>query len=169
VIAVADTSPINYLVLTGCVQLLPDLFEEIIVPPAVFTELRSSHAPQTVQDFVCAAPKWLRVQAVEKEVLERVSNRFLHRGEREAIALAEFLAADYLIMDEKAGRGVAIRRQLTVIGTLGILDKADEEGLIDDFPRLLERLEEKSFRVSTQLRDALLGRHRERVRRIHDP
>lgn len=109
-----------------------------------------------------APPKWLRVQIVEEEALESAFEPQLHRGEREAIALAEILPADYLIMDERAGRRVAIRRQIVVIGTLGILDKADAEGLIGDFPGLLERLEESSFYISASLRDTLLKRYRTR-------
>jgi predicted nucleic acid-binding protein len=91
-----------------------------------------------------------------------VSEAQLHRGEREAIALAETLRADYLIMDERTGRRLALRRQLVVIGTLGILDKADAEGLIGDFPALLERLEQTSFRITNRLVDELLRRHRAR-------
>jgi predicted nucleic acid-binding protein len=83
VIVVADTSPINYLVLTGYARLLPDLFGEVVVPEAVFAELRSSQAPQTVRDFVLAAPTWLRVQVVEKDVLERSQNRtFIWENEK---------------------------------------------------------------------------------------
>jgi predicted nucleic acid-binding protein len=65
-------------------------------------------------------------------------------------------------MDEKAGRLIATRRHLSVIGTLGILEKADAEGLVSDFPALLDKLEETSFYISGELREALLRRHRER-------
>lgn len=163
-IVVADTSPINYLVLMGCAHLLPDLFGEVIVPQAVFTELQSKHAPESVRKFVRAAPNWLRIEVVQKEALERVSEPELHAGEREAIALAELLAADYVIMDEKAGRRIALRRGVPVIGTLGVLEKADAEGMLGDFSSLLDRLEETSFYIRAELREALLRRHRERKR-----
>jgi hypothetical protein len=51
-------------------------------------------------------------------------------GEREAIALAEALRADALIIDEK-GRREAERRKLRVIGTVRVLDDAAEAGLLD--------------------------------------
>ncbi len=65
-------------------------------------------------------------------------------------------------MDEKAGRRVAIGRNIVVVGTLGVLEKADAEGLIRDLPGLLDRLEETSFRLSKRLKEAVLQRHRGR-------
>ena len=50
-IVVADTSPINYLALIDEINLLPALYGEIIIPEAVFRELRHSNAPLAVQDF----------------------------------------------------------------------------------------------------------------------
>jgi hypothetical protein len=45
-IVVADTSPLNYLVITGYDHLLPELFGTILVPPAVFEELNDPNAPE---------------------------------------------------------------------------------------------------------------------------
>lgn len=61
----------------------------------------------------------------------------LHRGEREAILLAELLAADALLIDEQVGRTLALSRKLPVSGTLGVLERADRMGLVTDFPGLL--------------------------------
>jgi predicted nucleic acid-binding protein len=61
----------------------------------------------------------------------RASLEELDAGEREAIALAEALHADALIIDEKMGRREAERRKLRVIGTLRVLDDAAEARLID--------------------------------------
>ncbi len=38
-LVVADTGPLSYLVLTGCVDLLPKLFEKVSTPVAVQAEL----------------------------------------------------------------------------------------------------------------------------------
>jgi len=45
----------------------------------------------------------------------------LHRGEREAILLAEALHADVLLIDEQIGRTIALSRNLPLSGTLGVL------------------------------------------------
>jgi predicted nucleic acid-binding protein len=49
-IIVSDTSPINYLILIGQIDLLPALFKQIVIPEAVYDELSDSAAPQLVQD-----------------------------------------------------------------------------------------------------------------------
>ena len=76
-------------------------------------------------------------------------------GEREAIALAEQLSADQLIVDDMAPRREAERRGLIVIGTLGVLPEAAWEGLID-LRVTLERLGKTSFHISPELIQRLL-------------
>ncbi len=44
-IVIADTSPINYLVQIGEVELLEKFYEQVIIPNAVFEELNSDFAP----------------------------------------------------------------------------------------------------------------------------
>ena len=56
---------------------------------------------------------------------------YLDEGEREAIALAEELKADHLLLDEIDARKEAARRKLPFIGTLGILRRAAQLDLID--------------------------------------
>ena len=161
-IVVADSSPINYLVLIGQVHLLAELFGDVVVPRAVFTELQSIKAPQVVRDWLRGAPGWFRVEIVSEDKMKSILEPYLHPGELEAIALAQLLDSDYLIIDEKAGRQAANRRHLSVIGTVGVLEKADAEGLVTDFPEVLDRLSRTNFYMSHELRDAVLRRHRER-------
>lgn len=159
-IVVADSSPINYLVLIDAVDLLESLFGEVIVPNSVADELSSEGAPEVVRVWMTTAPGWLKIEEVQSEALVSVAALKLHLGELEAIVLAESLDADYLIMDERAGRRAAEARNLTVVGTLGVLEKADRDGLIRDFPDLLERLDATSFYMSRELKHMLLERHR---------
>jgi predicted nucleic acid-binding protein len=53
------------------------------------------------------------------------------QGEQEAIALAEELAADLLLIDEWDARLEAERRHLHVIGTLRVLADGAGRGLTD--------------------------------------
>ena len=48
-IAVADTSPLCYLILISEVDLLRKLFSEVVVPAAVMTELLHEDAPEAVR------------------------------------------------------------------------------------------------------------------------
>jgi predicted nucleic acid-binding protein len=71
----------------------------------------------------------------------------LDLGESEAIALAEEVHADVVLMDEQAGRQEAVRRGMRVAGTLSVLDEGEQAGLVD-FDNAVAELGKTSFRVS---------------------
>jgi predicted nucleic acid-binding protein len=60
-IVVSDTSPINYLLLIDRIDLLPRLFEQIIIPEAVCDEMFAPAAPQILQQWIATPPPWLTV------------------------------------------------------------------------------------------------------------
>ena len=66
-------------------------------------------------------------------------------GESEAIALAEELHADLVIMDESAGRRVLAGRGIAFIGTVGVLMQAKQQGLIPTLKPELDRLAPVGF------------------------
>jgi uncharacterized protein len=80
----------------------------------------------------------------------------LDPGERAAIALAEAVHADLLLVDEAAGRAEAKRRHLRVTGTLGVLRVGADQGLVN-VPELLERLKATSFYLDEALLNAVFG------------
>ena len=82
----------------------------------------------------------------------------LDEGETAAIALAEFLRADLLLIDERDGYRAAQRRGLAVTGTLGLLDLAAERGLIN-FADTIRSLEQTTFRRPEALLEVLLKKH----------
>ncbi len=161
-IVVADTSPINYLVLIDAIGVLPELYENVVVPNAVFAELQAAETPEKVREWVKVFPPWFDVRQAAVLLDSELSE--LDVGEREAIALAEELNADALIVDERAGREQARKRGIFIIGTLGILNSAAEKGLID-LPDTLEKLQQTSFRVSEKLISDLLEHDTDRKQR----
>jgi predicted nucleic acid-binding protein len=74
---------------------------------------------------------------------------------KQAITLAQTLPADLLIIDERLGRQIACDRELAIIGTLGILDDAASQGLID-LAETIAQLQQTNFRVSRRIIQALL-------------
>jgi len=74
----------------------------------------------------------------------------LDNGEREAIFLAEELGADAILIDEKDGRHEAARLGFITIGTLSVLDRAAETGLIS-FVEAIDRLRKTPFREPKQI------------------
>ena len=142
-VIVADTSPINYLVLLAQIELLPRLYGRVLIPPAVLSELQHALAPQPVRKWAGAAPFWLEVLTPKTTLMLPQ----LDPGESEAIALATDVDAGLLLIDELAGRQEAIRRGLKVAGTLAVLDEADRAGLVV-FDDAVAQLRKTSFRVA---------------------
>ncbi|MDQ2695823.1 MAG: DUF3368 domain-containing protein [Pseudomonadota bacterium] len=155
---VANASPLNYLVLIEAAHLLSELFGTVIIPQAVQEELRHASAPEAVRGWIDHKPDWLLVRTVQPEngYLAR-----LHRGEREAILLAERVTADLIILDERAARRAATERGLRVTGTLGVLNFAAQRGLVD-VSQVIERLRRTSFRASPAMYQWLLDQQRSR-------
>ena len=153
-IVVADTTPVNYLILIEEIDLLPKLYGRVVIPRAVSEELMRPRAPIRVQEWMKKPPDWLEVLSPTSAVDATLSK--LDAGERDAIALAEELSADQLIVDELLGRREAERRSLPVIGTVGVLREAAELGLLD-LRSAFERLRQTSFHVSPAILASLLG------------
>jgi predicted nucleic acid-binding protein len=64
-LVIADTGPINYVILIGRIELLPRIFERIVLPAAVQAELSNPVAPPTVQRWIAAPPGWLEIVATQ--------------------------------------------------------------------------------------------------------
>lgn len=158
-IVIADTTPINYLVLIEQAEALRMLYGRVIIPQAVFAELQHERTPAAVKEWLAHRPAWLEVRRVR--VLFDAALEKLDEGEREAIILAEQLRADAIIMDERDGVQEALRRNLRVTGTLGVLDEAAARGLLN-LPEALSRLQQTSFRASPTLLRSLLARDAKR-------
>jgi predicted nucleic acid-binding protein len=142
-IVVADTSPINYVVLIEQIGILPRLYTRVLIPPAVFDELTHSAAPNMVRDWTQNHPAWLEILGPKNT--ETIAQ--LDLGESHAIALATEMGATAVLIDEQAGRQEAARRGLNVAGTLAVLDEADQSCLLN-FDEAVDRLRKTSFRLS---------------------
>jgi predicted nucleic acid-binding protein len=85
-IVVADTSPLNYLVLLGYIEILPKINGEVLIPQAVLDELQDSDAPVEVPAWVSTPPAWLRISSIVYQPNPLLD--LLDRGERDAIFMA---------------------------------------------------------------------------------
>lgn len=160
-LVVADSSPVNLLVRVGAVEALPRLFTEVAIPPQVRAELLHERTPDAVRAFIGTMPEWLVVIEPVGAVPPIPS---LDPGEEAAIHLARELNADAILIDDKDGRREAVARRLSVIGTLGVLERAAEKSLID-LPAVIASLQRTDFRISRRLlADSLLRWQQRRER-----
>lgn len=155
-IVVSDTSPICYLLLIREIELLPQLYGQVLIPRIVQQELSDARSPISVQNWGNRPPEWLVVQTVE--FASDGDLDALDPGEQAAIVLAEQQRANLVIIDDLLGRQIAQSRGLRVTGLLGVLDEAARQNLVD-FPKAISRLQETTFRASSRLIQSLLQRY----------
>ncbi|MGH9453426.1 MAG: DUF3368 domain-containing protein [Terriglobia bacterium] len=159
-IVVADTSPLNYLVLIGEAELLYRLYGRVLIPRAVLSELQDPGAPSAVAEWISRCPAWLEIRDVALRS-EDITGE-LELGESEAMSLAEGNRPDVLLLiDEETGRQEARRRNIRTTGTLGVLDDAAERGLVD-LGAAIQRLRSTNFRASDSLLEWFIARDRQR-------
>jgi predicted nucleic acid-binding protein len=152
-IVVADTSPINYLILIGEIEIFAKMYGTVVIPRAVREELLRPSAPELVRNWTSQLPTWLEVHIPVNA--PDASLAALDPGERDAITLAGELNAVQLIVHDRKGRHEAERRGIPVIGTLGVIREAATLGLLD-LPNAVKRLEATSFHVGPEILARLL-------------
>ena len=138
-IVVSNTSPIINLAVVGQLELLRQLYGQVIIPRAVYDEIVISGAgqPGAVE---ARTWDWIEVKPVADPT--RVASLLLEldAGESEAIALALELGADLLLLDERKGRAVAAHLGVRCLGLLGVLIEAKHNGFVPAVKPVLDRL-----------------------------
>ena len=133
---IVDTSVLIAFEQLERLEILPELFDVIMVPPAVVREFGG-------------CPDWARVQNVGESARVSVHRaRFLDAGEAEAIALALEHEEATLLLDERRARRFAQSLGLAVVGTAGVLIRAKQTGLISEVRPLPDILRRSGFRLS---------------------
>lgn len=157
-IVVSDTSPISNLILVSYIHLLPQLFDTVIIPDAVYQELLANGSNHPVTQTVQVVD-WLKIRSVinSDQVDALIRDRNLDSGEANAIVLAQELQATQLLIDERLGRLEAKRQGLRITGILGILLAAKHQSLLTEVRPVVNALIQKAnFRISPQLHNEVL-------------
>ncbi len=134
---IANNTPLVALWVIRRLDLLRDLYEEVLIPKAVREEFLATE--YTARQSALKNATWLRT--VSLDTPRRVRTYIgLDQGEAEVLALAEERAARLVIMDELRGRRYARRLGFALTGTLGVLLLAKEQGLISAVAPLVKDL-----------------------------
>lgn len=152
-LVVADCSPIRYLVVIDAIEVLPHLYDSVVIPQAVLAELTHPHAPAKVRAWASALPAWTDVRAASRVELADV----LDSGEAEAIALAKELNAQFVLIDERAARRHAQNEGLLVAGTVSVLEQAADRGLVS-FREAMQKLASTNYRIDPQFLQQAMAR-----------
>ena len=147
---VADTGPLIVLAKISQLDLLRHFYQRISIPETVFAEATkdlswpdASRIHAFVEQYVEIAPD--KESGIVKELFLR-----LDAGESQALALAEDLSCPVLL-DERRGRTVAKQMNISIVGTVGLLIKAKQEGLIVELNKYLVEMTEHGYRLSPAL------------------
>jgi predicted nucleic acid-binding protein len=143
--------------LIEAIEVLPKLFDQVLIPPSVHSELQNPRTPPAVYRWAASLPRWTKIQNATR--IDRTIA--LGNGETEAISLAIELGISAILIDERKGRLAAEQRGIIPVGTLNILDSAELRGLLN-FEEAVARLRKTSFHVEPALVDALIERVRSR-------
>ena len=101
----------------------------------------SDGRPGAVEMQRAVAAGWMVQRAAKNETLVIALRQTLDNGEAEAIALATELHPESVLLDDKLARQMARRLGVPVTGTIGVLLRAKQVGLIVEVRSLITRLQ----------------------------
>jgi predicted nucleic acid-binding protein len=158
---VSDSSPLIALLNIQQLDLLKRLFNEIIIPPAVASEIEHGETSNS-HWFTLKKTNFIRIESVpQNDSRLAILELQLDRGESEAILLADELKIPLLI-DERTGRNMAKTLGLEIIGLVGVLYALKRNGHISlcETQKIVTALEQVHFRMSNDLKALLLNNTR---------
>ena len=148
---VVNTTPLIALANVGKLELLRDLYGEILVPDAVLSEIKSEPAKSVVK-----SSSWIKTVSVSYSGENGLFRAKLHAGEVEVMLLAKEQNADFVIMDDNPAKKTARFMGLKVTGTLGVILKAKKEGLIERVEPVMDAIISDGFYIDSGLRQMVL-------------
>ena len=158
VAAVADSSVLILLGRIGRLDLLGHMFHDVSMPPAVERETVAATPhrfdAQTIRAAI--ARGGIRVAVPPPAQVQRIRAAYPELGDGEAEALSLARPPTVVLLDDRFARQVAQLEGVEAIGTLGILGRAFQAGLVDrdECQRLLEQLLRNGLWVSGELVEA---------------
>ncbi len=141
---ISDTSCLIVFAKINELDLLRRLFTEIVTTDEVADE------------FGQVLPDWISVQSVKNKYYQEELKLKVDSGEASAIALAVENHDSLLIVDDFMARKLATSLGIDIIGSIGILVKAKNEGVIVSVKPFFERIRNTDFRISDDLESAAL-------------
>jgi predicted nucleic acid-binding protein len=152
---ICNTTPLIALSIIDQLALLEQLYGSVLIPTAVEDEIEAGKQGKAGFHAIQAAA-WITTVPLEDPIRAALLSD-LDRGEAEVIALALETGADLIILDERLARQHAARLGLTMTGTLGILVRAKQKGLIDLVRPYIELLLAGGIYLSDALIDHALA------------
>jgi predicted nucleic acid-binding protein len=150
---ISNTTPIITLLTISKLDLLQKIYGQIIIPKGVFDEIEQGKDKIFYTNL--SKIDWIKIIPI-KDIEPLKYLHELDKGEAEVIVLANELNADLVIIDERLGREFAEYFNIKVTGTIGVLLKAKELGLIKMIKPILNQMLESGIWLNKTLIDKVL-------------
>ena len=143
-IIISDTSCLIALTNIGYLTILQQLYRTVLITPEVASEYDEP------------LPEWISIKTVIDTAKINAFNRFIDLGESSAIALAIETEGAVLIVDDSEARKFAMDLGLKITGTLGVLIRAHNQGIISDLGDSILRLKNIGFYLPANIDELML-------------
>ena len=158
-VTIVDSSVLIALASIGQFELLRELYDVLVVPGAVYSEVSVRGAGRAGdEELRSAIPSWIQ-RVTPTDVIPR-PYRGMRQGEIEVISYGVQLTRGgtpvRLLLDDRPGRRRAVSAGLPITGTLGILKCAKGRRLVSTVKRPLGLLLQLSFRARRSLAESVL-------------
>ena len=150
--AIVNATPLIALAVIDQLDLLPQIFGDIIVPTTVHHEVIGRGLERPGAQLIAQAA-WLQVISPQATATIEPLLLGLDAGEMDVLLLAQEQQPDWVIIDERQARRAARAMGLSVKGTMGILLTAGLAGLRskDELIADLDKMINQGIRISPQL------------------
>ncbi len=149
-IVIADAGPLIAFAGIDGLSILQQLFSEVTIVGAVKGECLAKPGvdAQRIEDAINKG--WLVVAPVVEH--SPPLSPSLGVGESDSIRFAlEMLEESLMIMDDRLARRYALRRSLNIVGTVRLLDLAEQRGLIESAEQCIQEMSDCGYRVSNEI------------------
>ena len=153
-----NSSPLINLAKADILDILFNLFEQIIIPEAVYNEVvlegKNKEGTDKISELI--EKNQITIKQVSNTPLVTALNKHLDLGEAEAITLTLDCKANLLVLDEKEARNYALIYDISITGFIGILIRAKNKGVINEVKHYLDLIISKGFYIKESLYNEIL-------------
>ena len=148
-IVISDTSCLILLQKIGELELLRKIYNFV------------STTPEIAIEFSEVLPDWIKIEVVKDKKYQEFLVTQVDLGEASALALAKEKESPLLLLDDLKARKLALKLNLPFTGTLGVIHKAKQLGVLEKVKPIIDKLLSTDFRISEAIIEELLRKNNE--------
>lgn len=138
-LVISDTSCLVLLTNIDEIDLLRRCYGRILITPEVALE------------YGLPLPDWIEIRSPVDKKMQQILLGTLDLGEATALSLAWELGHYTVIVDDLKARKAGIHLGLRVTGTIGVLVRAKQKGIVEQIAPIFAKVQQTNFRVSDKI------------------